>query len=420
MSSLKFHLRFSSSLEDRESRLFVRVIHNRKTRSVSTPIFLYPNEWNEKEQEITRKNARSDRIDYLIQAQEELNETRVFFKSTISRLEKEGVYTVSELAETYRIHKAGSGLITYVERLSIELYQTGQVRTARAYRSSVKRLIGFVGNDQLHLEGITPRLLARFESEMRNEGISVNTISFYMRNIRAIYNKALKEGIFESETFNPFSNVYTGVYQTRKRSLSREEMARLNHVDQKKFNTEISTSPKQIRALQFALDLFLFCFHARGMSFVDMAYLRKKDLVKGILSYRRKKTGQLIEMRVTSIMECVINRYSKKTIGSPYLLPIIVSKNIPDRLQYESALRIQNKRLKKIAGFFGFDKELSTHMARHSWASIAKFANLPLAVISEGLGHTSEKTTAIYLASFDRAILDSANDKVMQLINKAI
>lgn len=420
MSSLKFHLRFSSSLDDRESRLFVRLIHKRKSRSVSTPIFLYRHEWNEKKQEIVLEEANPNRIDYLIKSQEEIAATRIFFESTIIKLEKEGTYSASDLAQAYIRYKAGSGLISYVEKLSVELCQTGHERTARAYRTTVNRLISFVGDSQLHLEGITPSLLTRFEAAMRKEGKSSNTVSFYMRNIRAIYNKALKEHVFEPETYNPFSNVYTGVCQTRKRSLSREEMARLNHIDSKETDKEIVIPDYYIESLQYALDLFLFSFHARGMSFVDMAYLRKENLENGVITYKRKKTGQLIEMKVTPIMGRIIKKYSSKTEDSPYLLPIIISKDIPDRLQYESALRLQNKRLKLLSKFYGLEKTLSTHMARHSWASIAKSANLPLAVISEGLGHTSEKTTAIYLASFDRSVLDRANEKVAKMINQAV
>lgn len=418
MSSFKFHLRFSSSLEEKERRLFVRVIHERKARCLSTAIQLFPQEWDVKNQKIITTGASPKRKAHLTKLDQEIKAISRGLESIISKLEKEGFYAASNIVELYQRHKSGSELLLYVDKLSSQLIDSGQCRTARAYRSTADRFISFIGNKQFRLKGITARLLVNFETSLRKEGKSANTISFYMRNLRAIYNKGVKENIFEPEVNNPFNDVYTGISQTRKRSLTKEEMTLLNNANIKNINDD-TTSPFTYshKSLQQALDLFLFSFYARGMSFVDMAYLRKEDLQDGVITYRRKKTDQVIELKVTSAMKAILKRFSPQTKNSTYLLPIITNKNVPERLQYESALRLQNKRLKILSSFFGLKKELSTHMARHSWASLAKLANLPTAVISEGLGHTSEKTTTIYLSSFDRPILDNANDIVIQMVS---
>jgi len=243
---------------------------------------------------------------------------------------------------------------------------------------------------------------------MKQENKSPNTISFYMRNLRAIYNKAIKKGLFKPSETNIFNNVYTGLEITPKRALIREEIIKL-------FSKK-DLEPSLLKARHF----FLFSFLTRGMSFVDMAYLQKGNIENDILVYHRKKTGQRIEITLTAQIKYLISCFKEETAHTQYIFPIIKKTNISERLQYESALSIQNKRLKKLAKACDINKILTTHVARHSWASIAKMENLPLAVISEGLGHTSIKTTSIYLAPFNRKILEQANKKVTQLINHMI
>jgi integrase len=162
--------------------------------------------------------------------------------------------------------------------------------------------------------------------------------------------------------------------------------------------------------------MFLFCFHARGMCFVDMAHLKKADLRGDTIRYRRAKTGQLIELKVLPAMRRIIDWFSPQTSGSHYLFPVITDTDGDVQLQYESGLRVQNLRLKRIAAMCGITDGLSTHVARHSWATVARNTGLPLAVISEGLGHTHQRTTEIYLASLERSVIDRASLVVSESI----
>jgi integrase len=168
--------------------------------------------------------------------------------------------------------------------------------------------------------------------------------------------------------------------------------------------------------LQQALAMFLFCYHARGMCFVDLAYLKKSDLRGDRIHYRRHKTSQPIEVRVVPVMRRIIEWFAPLTAGCKYLFPVIVDPDKDPRLQYESGLRLQNQRLKKIAALTGIGKHFSTHVARHSWATVAKNEGLPLAVISEGLGHSNQRTTEIYLASLEQPVLDRASQVVSDAI----
>lgn len=166
--------------------------------------------------------------------------------------------------------------------------------------------------------------------------------------------------------------------------------------------------------MDFARDIFMFSFYTRGMSFIDMAYLKKKDLQGGTLSYRRQKTGQQLFVKWEKPMQEIVDKYN--TNRTPYLLPIIRDMNADIRRQYKNAAHLVNDKLKKLGEKLGLTVPLTSYVARHGWASIARSRNIPLAIISEAMGHDSEKTTRIYLASLDTTSVDKANSRILKAL----
>lgn len=159
----------------------------------------------------------------------------------------------------------------------------------------------------------------------------------------------------------------------------------------------------------------MFSFYTRGMSFVDMAYLKKKDLRGGFLSYYRHKTRQFLSVRWERPMQDIVDKYD--TADTPYLLPIIRDVSRDDRNQYLSASHQVNIRLKELGARLGLDMPLTTYVARHAWASIAWDKRVSMSVISRALGHHSEHTTRIYLASLDTSAVDCANRDILKALD---
>ncbi|MCD8202080.1 MAG: site-specific integrase, partial [Prevotella sp.] len=197
-----------------------------------------------------------------------------------------------------------------------------------------------------------------------------------------------------------FCNVYTGVDKTTKRAISLKEIKKLKHID-------LSNN----KSLDFARDIFMFSFYTRGMSFIDIAYLRKKDVINGYLTYCRKKTGQQLTIKWKKEMSEIVNKYYNT--NTQYLLPIICVENGRERRQYLNKMLIINRRLKQLAKKAHIRTPLTMYVARHSWASIAHDSNVPTSVISMGMGHDSETTTEIYLHSIQNSRVDDANDKIL-------
>ncbi|MDR1503206.1 MAG: site-specific integrase [Prevotella sp.] len=428
MATLKFILRKSRRGDAYTGKVCARIIHARRVRVQSLGINLYLKEWDEKGQEVVLCGEGSSRSRYLEEVAAILRDYRVQFDQVVGRLESQGRYALSDIVLDQNTRHSLSGLLGFSAHLSRGLLHSGQDRTARAYRTAVRMLISFNKMRDIPLKHINACLIKEFETYLKDCGKAMNTISYHMRMLRAIYWKAVKERLIKAQGENPFGSVFTGFEQTRKRALDSDKLKDLHQLDfSALLEQEVSVistpggryavlnpSDNQFydKGLYDCWRYFFFCFLARGMSFVDMAYLRKENIRQGVICYYRKKTGQKIEISVSPALRRIIDSFAAEVRSGPYLFPVIRDKYKSARLQYESGLRVQNRRLKKISALAGLECRLSTHVSRHSWATIGKKQNLPLWVISEGLGHSSEKMTYTYLASFDRSTLDNANERI--------
>lgn len=160
----------------------------------------------------------------------------------------------------------------------------------------------------------------------------------------------------------------------------------------------------------------MFSFYTRGMSFVDMSFLKDSNIRNGVLVYSRRKTGQRLYIKWEKCMQDIVDKYRFSAVP-PYLLPLNGNLSENNGLNYRRALLNVNRNLKKVASLAGISVPLTMYVARHSWATAAKEKNIPLSIISECMGHDSDMTTQIYLASLDNAMVDKAN---MEIINALI
>lgn len=300
----------------------------------------------------------------------------------------------------YTRHRKPS-FFSFMKEVEEQLCQNGQFKTATSYHCTQTSFKRFLNESDIPITAINAELIQSYERWLKESNISLNTISYYMRILRATYNKAADKG-YVSQKF-PFKNVYTGIEKTRKRAIGPDIIHKLINMDL-----------KDSKSLEYARDLFLFSFFTRGMSFVDMAHLRKQDLNNGFIHYNRRKTGQRICVKVEPCMMTIIRKYKLLTANSSFLLPILRGENPRDiQHQYYNAIRYYNTQLRRITAKLNLPVPLTSYVSRHTWATIAKSKEIPISVISEGMGHTSIKTTQIYLASLEQSILDKANEKIL-------
>ena len=326
------------------------------------------------------------------------------FAQVVAQLEHGlGVYTPADILTQYLKVSATLYFFPFIQGVIDSLMDLGSIRTSETYNAAFSSFKQFRKQGDLLLREIDSEVITAYEAYLKAKGLSRNTCSFYLRNLRAVYNRAVDKGLIQQRF--PFKHVYTGVERTLKRAVSIEVIKQIKELD-------LSMHP----VCAYARSLFLFSFYTRGMSFVDMAYLRKSDLSNGFLTYRRRKTGQQLVIKWERCMQELINPFINSS--SPYLLPIIKpSSRMDERRQYLNASQNVNRNLKRIGKHLGLPVPLTMYVARHAWASIAKSKNVPLAVISEGMGHDSEATTLIYLASLDTQAVDQANSLILSALD---
>ena len=399
MATLKIKFR-PSSVKENEGTLFYQVLHRRIARQVATGYKLFSTEWDSHTAEVVVPLFDKSRKNYLLAVKEKIEKDIRILKNAIDRLEERNrPYTADGVVTFYRVSEKKDTLFVFMEDTIEELRQLGKVRTSETYAATRNSFIRFREGKDISLREIDSDWMLRYEAYLKAGNVCPNSSSFYLRNLRAVYNRAVEKGLTPQRF--PFKHVYTGIDKTVKRAVSLKEIRRIRELD-----LELNSSQ------DYSRDMFLFSFYTRGMSFVDMAYLRKKDLNNGMLLYRRKKTGQLLSILWEGYMQEIIDKYD--TGGTPYLLPIIRKLGTDERKQYTNAAHLINRQLKSIGEKLKLPIPLTMYVARHSWASIARSKNIPISIISEGMGHDSETTTQIYLTSLDTTAIDKANRLILK------
>lgn len=295
----------------------------------------------------------------------------------------------------------------FMQKVIARKMQLGKAGTAQNYQSTLNSFLRFVSHGNVKFSGLTPSLIEEYEAWLMSSSIKTNSISFYMRNLRAAYNHAVELGLTVDRA--PFKKAYTKIEKTAKRAISISDIRRIKELD-------LSGN----RALELARDIFMFLFYCRGMSFIDAVHLSSSDIVGNELVYRRRKTGQELRIGLNRYIYRLLDKWKSEGPSDGYLLPILhlpaSARDTPLRTQYETALRRTNKALKLIARMARIPGPLTTYVSRHSWASIAKTKGIPTSTISDALGHDSELTTQIYLATLSTDAIDRANNLILDAL----
>ena len=391
MTTIKFYY---CPLKYGDGTIRYRVIYKSCQRNIDSGIKIRPQDWDSLNNQLITPTPK-----YLIFAKEKISNDTTRLHRIVQYLEQtQKTFTVSDIIQCFKNKTSCITFTEFANSIINQLKQNNHIRTSETYRSTVMSFCHFRNN--VMLEDINSDMMLAYENWMRQRGLTMNTCSFYMRILRAIYNRAVEQGLVSYNT--PFKYVYTGIDKTAKRAIDLQTIRRLKSLN-------LTSQPN----LSFARDIFLFSFYTRGMSFVDIAFLRKSNLNHNELKYRRRKTNQLLIIHWEKCMQDIVERY--ENTSTPYLLPIITNPS-NERNQYLNASRRINRHLKIIGNMLNLHIPLTMYVARHSWASIARDKKIPVSIICESMGHESEKTTRIYLSSINHHEIDRANRIIIKSI----
>lgn len=398
MATVKLKFR-PSMVAGRPGTIVYLITHRRTVRQITTEYKVFSDEWDEKQSRlvIIHKYGRAEIVRTISRR---IHRDVERLNSIIDNLDRKSYeYSSDDIISEFKNTDNAKTLFGFMEDVIGRLYQLEHIGTAKNYHAALGSFKRFRGDEDITLEAIDQIMMEDYQEYLKSTGLSSNSISFYMRILRAVYNRAVEQEL--TKDCKPFRMVFTGTEKTLKRAISINDIKRIKNLD-------LSLKPN----IEFARDIFLFLFFCRGMSFIDAAFLRKTDVRNGVLTYRRHKTNQVLRIKIINPIKELIDRYSDKS--SPYLLPIIDCSAADERKQYETALRRINNTLKIIADMVKLPVTLTTYVSRHSWATIAKSKNVPVNVISDALGHESIATTQIYLASIDASVIDRVNELIIK------
>ena len=304
-------------------------------------------------------------------------------------------------------------VLTFMKEVADGLQMGGNFGTAHVYRSSLNAIIAYCGGEDFTFNEITPEWLKGFEIHLRKRKCSWNTVSTYMRILRAVYNRAVDNN---EAKYIPrlFRYVYTGTRAEHQRALETGDVEKI-------FAGLILLSGVN-PAIQRARHFFILMFLMRGMPFVDLAYLRKSDLHGNVITYRRRKTGRPLSVTLTNEAMRIVRMYMNQDVHSPYLFSFLRSPEgtMEAYREYQLALRSFNRQLLILGEFLGIPNRLSSYTARHTWATTAYYCEIHPGIISEAMGHSSITVTETYLKPFRSKKIDEANKQVLDFVRRSV
>lgn len=385
--------------------LILRLHHNRRTTSIPTGHNLKEKDWDE-----TKKVVKNSYVgaDTAVRLNNILQKKRSDAMDIILKLHEIGnlqTMDITSLKERIVQQNTSQSFFQFANQVVDDLKKANRIGTARSYSGVLSILKKYNNDKDASFQSINYSFLSKFEVSHKSNGNGANGLAVYMRTIRAIFNRAIKEGIIEKDVY-PFDDYKIKTAPTEKRALDLELLKKI--ITKELPSTHICFN---------ARNYFFASYMMYGMNFTDMAYLEKADIVDGRIIYRRKKTGKIYDIKISESLQQIISHYSSLRPESPYVFPIIKRETpIQQNEDILWARKRYNKKLKILAELCGIDRKLTSYVSRHSFATQAMLHHIPLNAISSMLGHSSLKTTEVYLKSLPSNILDDYNSSILSAI----
>ncbi len=394
-------------LDDRHTKkdgtqsIKIRLTINRKSVEWSTGYSIPPKYWNDKNQSV-KPNCplieNTTRFNNFIQKEKAKALEKIISLNDHGELSS---LSLKDIKNRILDKRTDSYLLAFCNDVMDEMVTAGKVGNARVYKTMRNSIQTFLKNKDVPLRQVTFGWLKKYEAWYLGRGNSVNGLSVNLRTLRALYNRAVKQGLIGKENY-PFDNYSIKHEKTQKRAITKKDIEKLRSF--------VPATSRQTRAK----DYFFMSFYLMGASFIDLAFLRATDIRDGRIEYRRRKTGQLHSIKITPPLQEILDKYLKDKKGDEFILNVISANNIKKQyVQARDELRRYNRSLKEIGSICGIDANLTSYVARHSFASIANNKNVPLTVISQALGHNDPKTTAVYLSAFNDDTMDQYNEMII-------
>jgi len=374
--------------------IMFRITQIKKVYYLSAGYSIKIENWNEANRNVNKNHPNAQSINASIAKR------YCEIQKAIIQLDDEDLFSIDALKDKLGNKTIIVSFKDFTDNLITEMFQRNETGNAIVYQTAVNSLFKFKSSKSLRFTDITLSFINKYKEHLADSGCKVNTISNYLRTLRAIYNKAIKANVVDKRHY-PFDEISISSERTAKRALSKEVIKSIE-----------SLQLPSNSAIAKARDFYMLSFYFIGINFTDIAYLTKDNICDGRMEYRRRKTSKLYNIKIIDKAQILIDRYST---NSKYLFQIlpndVVENSLLAKRLIQQWIKTTNKYMSKIAIIIGFEKScITTYTVRHSWATIAKRLGYSKEIIAEALGHQQgNQVTEIYLDSFDYEIIDGVN-----------
>ena len=390
--------------KDNSYPIVLRLIHNRNSTTIQTGYNVEEKDWND-EGNCIRYTCKLFPRKMIDSVNRMLTGKLQEANNILTKLDDHKILnniSVSEVKARVQKKSARISFETFTNKLIDEFRQMKRFGSVSVYQQALNFVKKNNHNKDLYFDAINYAFIKKIEVKFISEGNSINGLSFYLRTIRAIYNNAIKENIAHEES-NPFKKYQIKKEETKKRAIKKEDIVSIENLKLVEYTP-----------IWHAKNYFLFSFYTRGINFADTAKLKLSNINDDRLVYRRSKTSGLFTFKINDKMHKILSFYINDKSRDDFIFPIIKRSKPEEQVKdYMNERKIFNDKLKEIASMVCIKVNLTSYVARHTWASLAKKMGYSTEIISEGLGHKDIKTTQIYLESFENKVLDDANEKII-------
>lgn len=406
-SSVVLSLDTRREKSDKTFPIMLRLSHHGKTTSISTGYSIPQNYWDEEGRKIKKGYKGVENVNRINNL---LAKERSKALDIIARLHDRNeldFLSITDLKGLISAKGAKATFFQYAEKQIEELIKLKRIGNARNYSNILREVKKFRNNVDFHFRELNYGFLKKFESYYLEKGLGENGLSVYMRGIRAIFNKAIADKLVEKEAY-PFDQYTIPSKPTKKRAISLDAIQKI---------IKLKLVPDS--NLSETRNMFLMSFYMMGAPFIDMAFLKKENIVDGRIQYKRRKTGKFFDIKITENLKPILDHYLKGKSKDDFLLPIIKRSELVDQYKdIQWAQKRYNKRLKDIGDKAGIQEKITSYVSRHSFASLANNMAIPVTAISEMLGHQRLSTTQVYLAGLQKDVIDQYNEKILSGTSK--
>lgn len=410
----------------------VCVTKDRERARVATGVTLSPILWNFEKKTFRKSLSQHQRLEIEVTLQNWVDKYTAAVKE-LSEADKP--YTARDVVQhvsNKRGYLRQFKLISYFDHLIAQLESVNKLGNKKVYQDVKNNLKKFIktGND-VDFSNITVKFCNEWETYMRVNNLSEVTISLKFRTLRTVLNKAIADGYAKPEDY-PFARNPAERYRfqigkfdvkTKKRAISRRDVQKIEDFQPEAYEGQYASLRDRQQRHLLAKHVFLFSFYCGGINFVDIASLKWSNIHTDIydidrINYVRKKTNGTLNPKILPSVSKILSyyRYTHNGKEDNYIFPILTSNLHKTATQIHNRVNKVmtqiNSDLKLIADKCGIKVNLTTYVARHTFATSLRLAGEEIRVISQAMGHTSEETTRIYLKELNTELIDSAYDKL--------